>query len=130
MYRFIPIVLEVGNFATEARKLVTRIPEELLISLSHARSAMRSWQRDWLRSTAGFRTQDGPHFRYEVKKASAVLSGCHISALRYTLKSATDPQKLFEQESEQLHLSSQLKALLEPFVPRTTNGFSAEPPSG
>jgi hypothetical protein len=49
-----------------------------------------------------------------------------LSYLRYTLKSAPDPQKLFEQESEQLHLSSQLKALLEPFVPRTANGVSAE----
>jgi hypothetical protein len=50
-----------------------------------------------------------------------------LSYLRYRLKSATDSQKLFEQESEQLHLSSQLKALLEPFVPRTANGLSAEP---
>lgn len=50
-----------------------------------------------------------------------------LSYLRYTLKSATDPQKLFEQESEQLHLSSPLKALLEPFVPRMTNGVSDEP---
>lgn len=50
-----------------------------------------------------------------------------LSYLRYTPKSATDPQKLFEQESEQLHLSSQLKALLEPFVHRTTNGVSAKP---
>jgi hypothetical protein len=50
-----------------------------------------------------------------------------LSYLRYALKSATDPQKLLEQESEQLHLSSQLKALLEPFVPRTANHVSAEP---
>jgi hypothetical protein len=37
-----------------------------------------------------------------------------LSYLRYTLKSAADPRKLFERESEQLHLGSQLKALLEP----------------
>jgi len=58
---------------------------------------------------------------------SHALRLMRLSYLRYRLKSATDPQKLFEQEIEQLHLSSQLKALLEPFVPRTTNGVSAEP---
>jgi luciferase-like monooxygenase len=50
-----------------------------------------------------------------------------LSYLRYALKAATDPQKLFEQESEQLHLNFQLKSLLEPFVPRTANHVSAEP---
>ncbi len=50
-----------------------------------------------------------------------------LSYLRYALKSATDPQKLLEKESEQLHLSFQLKELLEPFVPRTANGLSAQP---
>jgi hypothetical protein len=50
-----------------------------------------------------------------------------LSYLRYALKTATDPQKLLDLESEQLHLSSPLKALLEPFVPRTANGISAEP---
>jgi hypothetical protein len=50
-----------------------------------------------------------------------------LSYLRYALKTATDPQKLLEQESEQLHLSSRLKALLEPFVPRMANQVSAEP---
>jgi hypothetical protein len=37
-----------------------------------------------------------------------------LSYLRYTLKSVADPRKLFERESEQLRLGSQLKALLEP----------------
>ena len=50
-----------------------------------------------------------------------------LSYLRYALKTATDPHKLLEQESEQLHLSFQLKALLEPFVPRTGNHGSTEP---
>jgi hypothetical protein len=30
---------------------------------------------------------------------------------------AADPRRLFEQETEELHLSSQFKSLLEPFVP-------------
>ena len=50
-----------------------------------------------------------------------------LSYLRYALKSASDAQKLFEQESEQLHLSLQFKSLLEPFVPRTANHVAAEP---
>jgi hypothetical protein len=50
-----------------------------------------------------------------------------LSYLRYALKTATDPRKLFEQESEQLHLSPQLKSLLEQFAPRTANHVSAEP---
>jgi len=50
-----------------------------------------------------------------------------LSYLRYALKTATDPHRLLEQESEQLHLSFQLKALLEPFVPRTANRGSTEP---
>ena len=66
---------------------------------------------------------------FQIRSEEGLSRALWLSYLRYTLKSATDPQKLFEQESEQLHLSSQLKALLEPFVPRTTNGFSAEPPS-
>jgi hypothetical protein len=50
-----------------------------------------------------------------------------LSYLRYALKSAPDPRQLFEQESEQLHLSPQFKSLLEPFVPRTANHLPAEP---
>jgi len=42
-----------------------------------------------------------------------------LSYLRYALKTATDPQKLFEQESEELRLSPRFKSLLEPFVPKT-----------
>jgi len=40
-----------------------------------------------------------------------------LSYLRYVLKTAPDPRKLFEQEGEQLHLGPQFKALLERFVP-------------
>jgi len=50
-----------------------------------------------------------------------------LSYLRYALKTANAPQKLFEEESEQLHLSPQFKSLLEPFVPKTANHVVAEP---
>jgi hypothetical protein len=50
-----------------------------------------------------------------------------LSYLRYLLKSATDPRKLLEQESERLHLSPQFRSLLEPLVPKTANRFSTEP---
>ena len=52
-----------------------------------------------------------------------------LSYLRYALKVATDPQKLFAQESEHLHLSPRLKLLFEPFVPKTANHIAAEPGS-
>jgi Luciferase len=40
-----------------------------------------------------------------------------LSYLRYVLKTAPDRRKLFDQESDQLHLSPQFKTLLEQFVP-------------
>jgi hypothetical protein len=42
-----------------------------------------------------------------------------MSYLRYALKSASDPRRMFEREIAKLHLSPRLKSLLEPFVPRT-----------
>jgi hypothetical protein len=50
-----------------------------------------------------------------------------LSYLRYALKTATDPHKLLERESGQLHLSFQWKVLLELFVARTANQGSTEP---
>jgi hypothetical protein len=50
-----------------------------------------------------------------------------LSYIRYALKTSTDPQKLFEQESEELRLSPCFKFLFEPFVPKTANHASAEP---
>ncbi|HEX9112626.1 MAG TPA: luciferase family protein [Terriglobales bacterium] len=50
-----------------------------------------------------------------------------LSYVRYALKTASDPRGLLEQESEELHLSPQLKSLLEPFVPKTANQVSSEP---
>ncbi|MGB6473539.1 MAG: luciferase family protein [Candidatus Sulfotelmatobacter sp.] len=49
-----------------------------------------------------------------------------LSHLRYALKAATEPRTLFEQESEELHLSPKFKLLLEPFVPKTAKQVSAE----
>lgn len=50
-----------------------------------------------------------------------------LSYVRYALKTASDPRGLLEQESEKLHLSSKLKSLLQPFVPKTADPVSAEP---
>ena len=50
-----------------------------------------------------------------------------LSYLRYLLKAAPDPRKIFEQESEQLHLNPRFESLLEPFVPK--NAASPEPVS-
>jgi hypothetical protein len=45
---------------------------------------MRSWRTVLLRSITGFRTQVGSHFRYAVKKTSAMPSGSRrLSYLRY-----------------------------------------------
>ncbi|MGA8443443.1 MAG: luciferase family protein [Candidatus Sulfotelmatobacter sp.] len=46
-----------------------------------------------------------------------------LSYLRYTLKTSSDPHKLLEQESEELHLRPRFKSLLEPFVPKTPTSF-------
>ena len=50
-----------------------------------------------------------------------------LSYVRYALKTSTDPQKLFEQESEELHLSPPFKLLLEPFMHKTATCVSVEP---
>jgi len=49
-----------------------------------------------------------------------------LSYLRYALKTSTDPQKLFEEESRELGLSPRFKLLLEPFVPKAPKHVSAE----
>ena len=41
-----------------------------------------------------------------------------LSYLRYALKSASDPRKMFEREIEELHLSLRFRPLLEAFVPK------------
>jgi luciferase-like monooxygenase len=49
-----------------------------------------------------------------------------MSYLRYVLKAAADPRALLERESEQLHLSPRLKALVAAFLPRSAKRASAE----
>ena len=44
-----------------------------------------------------------------------------LSDIRYSLKTATDPRGMLEQESEELHLNPQFRSLLERFVPKTAN---------
>jgi Family of unknown function (DUF5519) len=50
-----------------------------------------------------------------------------LSYLRYALKEAPDPRKLFEHESEELRLSPRFKSLLEPFVSKIARAVSVEP---
>ena len=50
-----------------------------------------------------------------------------LSYLRYRLKTATDPRKLLQQQSEELHLSPQFTSLLEAFVPLTARQVVTEP---
>ena len=50
-----------------------------------------------------------------------------LSYLRYWLKTATDPRKLFEEESEELHLGPPFKSLLERFLPSDASQLVAEP---
>jgi luciferase-like monooxygenase len=66
------------------------------------------------------------HMRSE-KDFTHALWLMRLSYLRYALKISTDPQKRFEQESEELGLSPRFKPLLEPFVPKTVKHASAAP---
>jgi hypothetical protein len=49
-----------------------------------------------------------------------------LSYVRYALKISTDPQRLLEQETERLHLSPQLRSLLDAFVRKTANHAATE----
>jgi hypothetical protein len=42
-----------------------------------------------------------------------------LSYLRYTLKTANDPLRYLDEQSEELHLAPQLKSLFEALVPRS-----------
>ena len=42
-----------------------------------------------------------------------------LSYLRYALKSASDPRRLLEEYGEKLQLTTRLKSLFEPLVPRS-----------
>jgi hypothetical protein len=49
-----------------------------------------------------------------------------LSYVRYALKISTDPHRLLEQETERLHLSPQLRSLLDAFVRKTANHAATE----
>jgi hypothetical protein len=49
-----------------------------------------------------------------------------MSSLRYALKTATNPRRMLEQESEELNLSPQFKSLLERSVPKAANHSATE----
>ena len=66
------------------------------------------------------------HIRSE-KDTVHALWLMRLSYLRYALKEATDPRKLFEQESEELRLDSRFKSLLEVFLPKNSRAVFAEP---
>lgn len=51
-----------------------------------------------------------------------------LSYLRYAVKASADPHGLLERGTRELHLNSQLKALLELFLPKTANRVSLAAP--
>ena len=53
-----------------------------------------------------------------------------LSYIRYALKAAADPSKLFAEASEELRLTPRFKSLLEPFMPSTKREDLVEPLSG
>ena len=50
-----------------------------------------------------------------------------LSYLRYALKTASDPGKLLQQQSEELQLNPRFKSLLEQFAPRTARQVVTNP---
>jgi hypothetical protein len=60
------------------------------------------------------------HVRSDQDSRSALWL-MRLSYLRYALKTAADPLRLLEQESEELGLSPQFKSLLEPFLRKSIN---------
>ena len=86
---------------------------------------MHRWQKYLLTRTPGSPSSGWIAFRIRNEQnLEHSLWFMRLSYLRYPLKAATDLHKLFEQETGQLHLSSQLKSLLEPFVPKIANHVS------
>jgi len=78
-------------------------------------------QHDWV-PNSGWTT-----FRIRSEKdLSHALWLMRLSYLRYALKTASDPRRMLEQESEELHLSPEFKSLLERFVPRTADDPATE----
>jgi hypothetical protein len=65
------------------------------------------------------------HVRSE-EDLSHALWLMRLSYLRYSLKTASDPRELLEQESAEMNLSPEFKSLLERFVPKTANRHATE----
>jgi hypothetical protein len=106
MYRFIHIVLEIGNSSAAAQKLgmstsgVVDIP--FLRSVRDALLAEGLAEEHRWVSNSGWITFQ---MRGEADLGHALWL-MRLSHLRYALKTSTDPQKLFAQESEELHLNT------------------------
>jgi len=50
-----------------------------------------------------------------------------LSYLRYALKAASDPHRLLREEGERLHLSPELRSLVQKFIPSRTKQAGSEP---
>jgi hypothetical protein len=50
-----------------------------------------------------------------------------ISYLRHALKTVPNPRKMFERETQELHLSPRFKSLLEPFISRSGKEILHQP---
>jgi hypothetical protein len=126
MYRFIHIVLEIGNSSAAAQKLgmstsgVVDIPFPRSVRDALLAEGLAEEHR-WV-SNSGWITFQ---MRGEADLGHALWL-MRLSHLRYALKTSTDPQKLFAQESEELHLNDHFKSLLQPYVPKTAKQVSAE----
>lgn len=64
------------------------------------------------------------HGEQDLKHARWLM---RLSYLRYALKEANDPERVLEQEGEELHLRPRFRSLLEKHLPSTANRVSPEP---
>jgi hypothetical protein len=78
---------------------------------------MRFWTKDLQKSISGFPTRVGLRTERDLRHALWLL---RLSYVRYALKAEDNPRKMFEQESENLHLSPQFASLLAEFMPAAT----------
>jgi hypothetical protein len=83
-------------------------------------------ERHWVQNSGWITFQMGGESEEALRHARWLMR-LRLSYLRYALKTASEPRKLFEGESEPLRLSPEFKSLLEPFVPKTANQVSVEP---
>lgn len=119
-YRFIPIASGVGNFVSETRKSgmshtggVVDVPFPRSVRDALLTAGLAQEHR-WVPNSGWITFQ----IRSETDFKHAVWL-MRLSYLRYALKTASDPRRVLDEYSEELQLSPQFKALLEPFVPRS-----------